>query len=275
MIRRNRITGDPVLLAPERAQRPNAYGTDVVEVCPFCPGNESMTPPEIARDGEPWRIRVFPNKYPASEQHEVIVEARGHEARFEDLAADHAERVVAMYCERQHLVPRGRSVVIFKNEGRLAGASIDHIHSQLLVTPFVPPRLQREGYAFACATRCPLCAIDDEPVVHESDHYRVITPRAAAFAYEQWIVPREHARVMTEPHELASILQHAARASRRLAPAFNWTFLNFRHEPNAHWYVAVMPRLGGMAGYEVGAGGAMNVIDADAAAAELQRQYSS
>src|SRR6266498_3998453 len=69
VIRKTPITGDPVIFAPEREQRP-----DVSEgaPCPFCPGAESQTPPEIARDGDPWRVRVFPNKFPATEQHEVI-----------------------------------------------------------------------------------------------------------------------------------------------------------------------------------------------------------
>jgi len=272
VIRRNRITADPVLVAPERSRRPHVFGD---ERCPFCPGHEDDTPPEIAREGEPWRIRVFPNKYPASEQHEVIVEAREHDGRFEDLAPDHAQAVVDMWFARYREVPRGKSALIFRNDGANAGASIAHPHSQLIVTPFVPPRLQREGYAFACMSRCPLCELDDEPLVIESDHYRVIAPRGAAFPYEQWIVPREHAKSMIEPHEIASLLQSASRASRDVAPAFNWVFLNFRHEPAAHWYVAVTPRIGGIAGYEIGAAGAMNIVDADEAVERLQRQYSS
>lgn len=274
MIRRNRITGDPVLLAPERSKRPNAFGDAAAEICPFCPGNEHETPPEIARDGEPWRIRLFPNKYPACHPHEVIVEARKHEARFEDLAPDHAARVVEMWFARHHdLRSQAVCVTIFKNDGAAAGASLDHLHSQILGTPFVPPRIAREGFAFACATRCPLCAIDDEPIVAESECYRVIAPRGAAFAYEHWIVPNDHAPVMHEPHELTSLLQFSARALRKFAPAFNWTFLNFPHEPNAHWYVAVMPRLAGLAGYEVGAGGAINIVDADDAAARLRELW--
>lgn len=275
MIRRNRITGDPVLLAPERAERPNAFGGVHESVCPFCPGNEAMTPPEIARDGEPWRIRVFPNKYPATDAHEIIVESAEHGARFEDLAPDHAARVVDFYCDRYRALSDSGTVAIFKNDGLAAGASLPHMHSQVLATPFVPPRLAREGFAFACATSCALCLIDDEPLIAETKHYRVIAPRAASFAYEQWIVPREHAPVMHALRELPSLLQSAARASRSVAPAFNWVFLNFAHEPSAHWYIAVMPRLAGLAGYEIGAGGAINVIDPDAAAQLLQRQYSS
>src|SRR5256885_10947157 len=77
MIEHNPITGDPLILAPDREQRPNLY-REGVDRCPFCAGNESDTPPEIWRDGDPWRIRVFPNKYPATARHEVIVETPIH-----------------------------------------------------------------------------------------------------------------------------------------------------------------------------------------------------
>jgi len=268
VIRRNPITGAPVLLAPERLRRPHALGGDEPIVCPFCPGNEHETPPEIWRDGDPWSIRVFPNKYPASDRHEVIVETADHDARFADIG--NAAAVVDAWLARYRALS---PAIIFKNDGRAAGASIAHAHSQILGTPFVPPRLAAEAAAFARASQCPLCTIDDEPLVRESEHYRVIAPRGSAFAYEQWIVPRAHANDVAEPRELASLLQSAARASRSVAPGFNWIFMTFPREPRAHWYVDVIPRLGGLAGYELGAGGAINIVDpAEAAATLRQRQ---
>jgi len=268
VIRRNPITGKPVLLAPERLLRPHALGGDEEIVCPFCPGNERETPPEIWRDGDPWSIRIFPNKYPASERHEVVVETADHDARFEDI--DRAATVVDAWLDRYRALS---PAIIFKNDGRAAGASIAHAHSQILGTPFVPPRLAEEAVAFARAQRCPLCDVDDEPLVGASERYRVIAPRGSAFAYEHWIVPRAHEHDVGEAHELASLLQSAARASRSVAPGFHWIFMTFPHEPRAHWYVAVIPRLAGLAGYEVGAGGAINVVDpAEAAATLRQRQ---
>lgn len=267
MIRRNPITGDPVLLAPERLLRPHALGGDEEIVCPFCPGHEHETPPEIWRDGDPWSIRVFPNKYPASERHEVVVETNDHEALFEDLP--HGAAVVDAWLTRYRALS---PAIIFKNDGRAAGASIAHAHSQILGTPFVPPRLAAEAAAFAHAAHCPLCGVGDEPLVRESEHYRVIAPRGSAFAYEQWIVPRAHANDVSDPHELAALLQSAARASRSVARGFNWIFMTFPEEPRAHWYVDVIPRLGGLAGYEVGAGGAINLVDPEEAAAALRQR---
>src|SRR5688572_23813507 len=74
--RRNRITGDPIVFAPERAARPRAFLDSSSEGrCPFCRGHEADTPPEIARAGDPWRARVVPNKYPSIPGAEVIIEA--------------------------------------------------------------------------------------------------------------------------------------------------------------------------------------------------------
>src|SRR5436190_22707708 len=101
MIEQNPITGDSRILAPERDQRPNAY-RDGIDRCPFCPGHESDTPPEIWRDGDPWRVRVFPNKYPATERHEVIVETPNHQASFGQLPPDHAAAAVNTYISRYH-----------------------------------------------------------------------------------------------------------------------------------------------------------------------------
>ena len=148
MIRRNPITGAPVLLAPERLLRPHALGGDEEIVCPFCPGHERETPPEIWRDGDPWSIRVFPNKYPATERHEIVVETADHDAGFEDL--DRAAGIVDAWLDRYRALS---PAIIFKNHGRAAGASLTHAHSQILGTPFVPPRLAAEAAAFVAGLR--------------------------------------------------------------------------------------------------------------------------
>ena len=89
MTKRTPITDDPVILAPHREARPKVYDG---APCPFCPGAEEMTPPEIARDGDPWRIRVFPNRYPPTEHAEVVVESARHEDAFDELPANQAQR---------------------------------------------------------------------------------------------------------------------------------------------------------------------------------------
>lgn len=264
MIGHNRITGDPVIVAPERAARPNAF-RDGIDRCPFCPGHESDTPPEIWRDGDPWSIRVFPNKYPASEQHEIVVESPDHHATFDQLAPAAASRVISSYIDRYYSTPAA-AVSVFKNHGRFAGASIPHLHSQILGTPFVPPRIAREAAAFAAADGCPLCDLGDEPLVGSTEHYRWIAPRGASMAYEQWIVPRPHAPEFRDENGLGALMQRATRGMLSVADSFNWIFMNFRGHPAAHWYVQLFPRTSMHAGFEFGSGSAINVVSAEEAA---------
>ena len=263
MTERTPITNDPVILAPNREARPNVYEG---APCPFCPGAEDQTPPEIARDGDPWRIRVFPNRYPPTELAEVIVESAIHDDAFDELAADQAQRAVEMYFERYRLMAASSAYVcIFKNHGRMAGASIPHLHSQLVGTPFIPLRPAREAEAFATAKRCPLCDAADHALIAETDHYRWIAPRGATFAYQQWIVPKTHEHDLGEPRELASLLQTSVRAMRTISDSFNWAFVTFPHEARGHWYVELFPRTAMVAGFELGSGTFVNTASGDIA----------
>ncbi|MEA2326327.1 MAG: UDPglucose--hexose-phosphate uridylyltransferase [Thermoanaerobaculia bacterium] len=257
MTERTPITNDPVILAPEREQRPNVFEG---APCPFCPGAEDQTPPEIARDGEPWRIRVFPNRYPPTEHAEVIVESAKHEDAFDALPPDHAARIVEMYFERYRAI-EANYVSIFKNHGRLAGASIPHLHSQLVGTSFIPLRPAREGDAFARAARCPLCDLTEHSLIAETEHYRWMAPRGSRLGYQQWIVPKSHENDLNEPRELASLLQSSVRAMRGISDSFNWALIPFPHQPRGHWYVELFPRIAMIAGYELGTGTFINSID--------------
>jgi UDPglucose--hexose-1-phosphate uridylyltransferase len=255
---RTPITDDPVILAPDRERRPNVFEG---APCPFCPGAEDQTPPEIARDGQPWRIRVFPNRYPPTEHSEVIVESAKHDDAFDALTNDHAARVVELYFDRYHAA-KSTYVSIFKNHGRLAGASIPHLHSQLVGTTFVPLRPSREGEAFARMPRCVLCDTSDHPLIAETDNYRWIAPRGATLAYQQWIVPKSHEHDLGEPRELAALLQASVGAMRNISDSFNWAFVTFPHERRGHWYVELFPRTAMIAGFELGSGTFVNPVAA-------------
>jgi UDPglucose--hexose-1-phosphate uridylyltransferase len=270
---RNPITGERVIVAPQREERPNVYEG---APCPFCPGAENETPPEICRDGHPWRIRVFPNRYPPTEHAEIIVESASHDDTFDALAPDHARRVVALYFERYRaLTAKAEYVCIFKNDGRMAGASIPHLHSQIVGVSFVPPRIAAEGAAFASAASCPLCDLREHPLIAESEHYRWIAPHGARFAYQQWIVPKAHGSEVCEPFELSTLMQQAIRAMRPLSDAFNWSFVNFPQERRAHWYLEILPRTVMIAGFELGTGTFVNTIDSISAASVLAHRHES
>jgi UDPglucose--hexose-1-phosphate uridylyltransferase len=270
MIRYNPLTGDPILFAPARAGRPSAFGQLELPRCPFCPGHEEDTPPEIARTGDPWCVRVFPNKYPSVEGAEVIVESAQHGDTFGELG--HGEEVVRMYVERYQAHAGAAYTALFKNEGPLGGASIPHVHSQVMPLPFTPPRIERELRAFG--RDCPLCAPAGH-VIREGDAFQWLAPEGSSFAYQQWIVPKRHVSEMGELRdrevgELASLLRSASRAMLTLAESYNWMFVNFPRSPAAHWYVDLMPRLTAMAGLELGTGTFVEIIDPAAAALRLR-----
>jgi len=245
-VRHHLITGEPILYAPGRAKRPQWNS----EGCPFCPGNEHETPPEVSRVGEPWRVRVFPNKFPFAEHHEVIVEAPDHDATFESIG--HAPDVVATYLDRYRALRRFGTVALFKNHGMMAGASLPHLHSQIAALPFVPPRIAREAEAFARASECPLCSVRE--AVAENAAFRLIDPQARMFSGERWIVPKRHVSEMTDIEaidDLAVMLQFAVRD---ISGAYNWLFFNFPDAPRAHCYIAVTPRVSPVAGFELETG---------------------
>jgi UDPglucose--hexose-1-phosphate uridylyltransferase len=273
--RRHVITGETVLFAPGRAGRPHAFTDDSSEVgrCPFCPGHESDTPAEIGRirgagATASWLARVFPNKYPPIEGAEVIVEAPEHDARFEDI--DHADTVVRLYIDRYRRHADSACTVMFKNQGVAAGSSIEHVHSQLVPLPFVPVRIAREIAAFE--NGCPLCA-RLENVIRETESFYWIAPSSSWMPYQQWIVPKRHVSEMSafddrELAELAELLRASSAATRS---AFNWIFMNFARAPKAHAYVEILPRMTTVAGFELGTGTFVEIIDPARAAEALRR----
>jgi len=278
-VRYNPITGDPVLFAPERSGRPNAFAHDAVDVCPFCPGNEPMTPPEVARveRGGQWIGRAFPNKYPASAHHEVIVESPDHNATWD--AIDDAAAIVSLYVERYRDMRKRNGVAyasLFKNHGATAGASLDHLHSQLLGSPVLPLRIARESAAFAAATACPLCSLRHAHTIRESDRFAWVAPEASTMMYQQWIVPRRHisepdAMTDDEMRELAGLLQSSASAMRKITNAYNWSFVSFPATGRGHFYVDVFPRMTSIAGYELGTQTFIAVVDPAKAAERLRK----
>jgi len=269
--RRHAITGEPVIFAPERAERPGAFTDSTASaLCPFCVGHEADTPPEILRFGTPWRIRVVPNKYPSVPGAEVIIESPDHDATFDRL--EHAADVVRVYVERYRAHHDAAHVALFKNEGARSGSSIPHLHSQLVPLPFLPPRVERELAGFERATSCPLCSdVSKALVIQETNAFTWLAPHASSAPYQQWIVPRRHVPTITEftseeLDELASMLRSATAATRGIADAFNWMFLTFPRTSAAHCYIELFPRVTTIAGLELGTGMFVEIVDPVAAA---------
>jgi len=221
-LRKDPITGRWVIIAPERADRPHAIvrmrPEENGEPCPFCPGNESMTPPELlvhrpiggAANGPGWTLRVVPNKFPALRvesqmfrrgqgpydllagigAHEVIIETAEHARQLHEQGAAQIHHVLAAFQSRMLDLVRDerlRHIVFFKNSGPAAGATLPHPHSQLVALPMVPgeTRLEMDAAArhFAEKERCIFCDVIDHEM-HQRE--RVVLETESFVALSPW-----------------------------------------------------------------------------------------
>jgi UDPglucose--hexose-1-phosphate uridylyltransferase len=247
-LRQDPITHDWVIVAPERAARPHDAEGGVAG-CPFCPGNESLSPPPVDRIDGPdgrWQVRAVPNKFaaltadaPAGRsgdgwrrlggfgRHEVIVETPDHVVAPGTLPADQLRRVLEMYARRYRALaaadPRLRQIVVFRNHGPRAGTSLRHPHSQVVATPAVAPETRRriaDEIAFLDATgACGICHVlaqertDGQRIVLESSAFVTLAPFAPRGDFHLQIAPRRHVPTFAEaaPAELDDLARHLAR----------------------------------------------------------------
>jgi len=310
-LRKDPITGRWVIIATDRAKRPTDFVRERVQIhgsgfCPFCYGNERKTPPEIqayrsdgsARNAPGWTLRIVPNKFPAlgiegslNRQgeglydkmngigaHEVIIETPEHNLtlasmpprRVEDVLWAYRDRIIDLKKDR-----RFKYILIFKNHGEAAGASLEHTHSQLIALPVVPKRVfeevdgAREHYNFK--ERCIFCDIIRQEaesgvrMISENQDFVAMAPFAPRFPFEMWIVPKIHQSAFEESqkHEfeqLAAMLKDMLTRLDRVLdfPAYNYIIHTSPiSEPAGdyyHWHLEIMPKLTKVAGFEWGTG---------------------
>jgi len=324
--RKDPITGRWVILAPEREKQPRRPGemNDAAcsEPCPFCAGNEAMTPPEVmAYRNEPapanspgWSVRVVSNKYPALVDfdarifapdpiyesrhalgvHEVIIESPDHVVNMGALGVEQVTQILRAYRERMRELtkdPRWRYILLYKNHGDRAGATLEHIHSQLISLPAVPElangELSGAKRHYESTGRCIYCEMIErelrqrERVVQNSAHFVVFCPFAPRFAYEIWILPKHHAAAFEQSSDedilsLASTLRELiAKLNQALDnPPFNYLFHSIppRETQSAHyhWHIEILPQVARAAGFEWGSGMHINSVTPEDAARLLR-----
>ena len=280
--RQNPISKDWTIIATERKKRPIAVGPksalSAVERCPFCPGSEDLTGPDVYQlEG----VRVVPNKYPITDYHEVIIHSPDHEKDIDELPLDQVELVLRTYRDRYNFYKSKRPdfyVHIYNNAGKEAGASIKHPHSQLVVFNRIPKEVAEEIEGakdfFGRKDRCPYCDLikkevsSRERVVLESDFFLVLTPFESQWPYEITIFPKKHQPDFgdvsdEELSDLALVLQQTLKAYNQVLshPARNfWIHSLPIREGNDlrakfyHWHLDLIPRIKTLGGLELGAG---------------------
>ena len=324
-----------VIIATERGRRPRDFDMERIlpksDVCPFCYGFEGKTPPEIfaiRSYGEPnnpgWQVRVIPNKYPALRvegevksrgyglydvrdgvgAHEVIVETPDHRKGMADFTGGEITSVLLAY--RARLLDlrndfRLRHLVIFKNHGAQAGATLSHSHSQLIAVPLSPPVAAKELHVcrkfYEAHERCIFCDLiefelkEGVRIVNETAEFVVMTPYAASFPFELRLYPKHHAHdfaLMNDRQlaELGAAMKDMLLRVRSVLkdPAYNfilhtsppqqsrpgrpdyWDSIAYDY----HWHIELVPRLTQIAGFEWGTGFFINPTSPEDAAAFLR-----
>jgi len=285
------LTGDRVILAPARALRPDTFRVRAeplppsVATCPFCRGNEHETPPEVARGGSGaaetpgWTLRVVPNKYPivgdgVPGAHEVVVLSPAHNADLGALSDDGAADVLLALRDRAafHLAHGSHYAQAFINQGKPAGASIEHPHAQLVALDFVPPRAQVRLDRFAAA------AFADDQQHRVAEGATVVwCPRASPTPFTVRIAPATGGARFDETDDEATravglSLRDTIVALRNVLGDVPYNVM-IETAPRDHtdpfrWWIEIVPRLTVTAGFELGTGVSVNIVaPADAAAA--------
>lgn len=325
-LRKDPILGRWIIISKERGKRPTDFIIDKSAskggFCPLCPGNENTTPPEVLCYGrnssEPntpgWSLRVVPNKYPALViegdlgkegeglydkmngigAHEVLVESPNHDEAMISLPPERMIQVFLAFRDRLNDLShdkRFRYVMVFKNYGRAAGASLEHSHAQLVALPILPRMIVSElagslSY-YKYKDRCVFCDIirqeinQDIRVVCQNDLFITITPYAPRSPFEMWILPKRHSSSyvsMDEPsfHALTDIFSESLRRLDKCFPDVPYNFVlhtsPLRSQPleHFHWHFEIMPKLTMIAGFEWGSGFYINPTPPEDAARYLK-----
>ncbi len=276
-----------VVIAPARLKRP----TQVREVekpeqvvkkgeffwradCPFCYGNEEMTPPEIYRwrgnnhNNSTWMVRVVPNKFPITDTHEVVIHSPDHKFDIPDLPLSSIEVLFKVFRERYRSLSGTGQVLIYNNRGLQSGESLVHPHSQIAVFP----------------RQIKLDVLPLEPirnVIFENSHFITYCPDFSQWPYEVWIALKKCCEAGggqdfgctfgevadEELIDLATIVQEILRRLLKLFPNLSY---NFYIAPGDCWYLRIIPRLTERAGLELGTGVQVNPTDPAKAAEDLK-----
>lgn len=265
-------------LAPGRDERPNEFRSRSESRCPFCAGSEESTPQELDRiegGAGGWLARSVPNLYPAFEgadgAQEVLIESPRHTTRFADLTSEEATAAVQLWARRIKAASQEqerRFLLLFKNEGPEAGASMAHTHSQLLALSEPPPGLI--GHPPASYL---------EPII-EADGLRITSPQAPRMAYEVVIEPTqdvgyEGLREAAAAARLAGLLQSlvAGIGAVNGSPSYNLMLHTKNQTPEGPpWWIEVLPRSAVAAGLEMATGLWINTVSPKDCVARLRER---
>jgi UDPglucose--hexose-1-phosphate uridylyltransferase len=310
-LRRDPVVGRWVIIDSDHPKGPSDFFKDDntptrKEICPFCPGREHQTPQEVdavrplksLANTPGWLVRTVPNKFPVLSSdgqlqkdgigiydqmtgigaHEVLIEGPDHDKTFTELTEEEIQAVISQYQGRFRKLSydsRFKYVVIFKNFGFSAGATVEHPHSQIIALPMVPKTVLEElkgaEHYHQYRGRCVFCDMisqeyqDKERIVAENSSFLAFCPYAPRYAFETWIIPKEHSADFANIYEatqahLAQILQDVLKRVKKVLgnPSYNYYLhtapIGYANLACYHWHIEIIPKLTRSVGFEWGTG---------------------
>jgi UDPglucose--hexose-1-phosphate uridylyltransferase len=306
-LRKDYLMDRYVIIASERSKRPVLFKKTKVsnkknnydKQCPFCKGNEAMLPGinkeyNVKKGKSSDIIRIVPNKYEAAMQkgnpelrndnlfytysssygiHEVIIETLNHSIEFEELPLSQIKKIIEVYIEStKELIgkPNIKYISLFKNQGKEAGASINHTHSQIIGYNIVPELVKEKNKKakefFEKNNKCAYCEIierekDSDRRVFENDSFIAFCPYASRFQFEVLLMPKRHFASLIdmdkkEIKDLAESLKKILTTLEKIGPTpFNIMFFNTHkvgdNENYFHFHIEIAPRISNFAGFEI------------------------
>ena len=261
--------------------------------CYFCPEKIDLEKHVMKIGGAiTWQIKVVPNKFPAVSLknakaygvQEVVVETPEHGTHLEALPEQQVAALLGVYASRTQAISKNKKIeyiLIFKNAGGPAGASIQHAHSQIFATQFLPPHLldkSQKVQQYKLRTgHCVYCDVMEKErqgprFVYEDAHVVAFTPYASMHNYELWIMARRHIDNVTllndaERLSWSKVLKQALKKIVALNLPYNFYFHQVIHDEDQHLYMKITPRGSIWAGVEIGSGLIINPVSPEDAAA--------
>lgn len=300
-IRKDYIQDKYVIIARMREGKPRdtveCNPTPTPKPCSFCPervaGEASIFD---VRENGAWAIKVLSNKYPvvalgnprAYGVQEVVIETPHHEMQLDELPEGYIARLLGVYAARTREISKNKKIeyiLIFKNSGGKAGASLQHSHSQIFATHFLPPHLldkSQKTQAYKLRTgRCLYCDVIKKErrgprAVFEDERVIAFTPWASLYNYEIWILPKRHLdniTLLTDAERLswAKILKRVLGKIVKLGLPYNFYFHQVINDEDQHLYMKITPRGSAWAGVEIGSGLIVNPVSPEDAAEYYRR----
>lgn len=279
--------GYSCILSTNREDRP--FINEKTEACPFCPGHETLLEKiwlEFKEEDQCFDVRIVNNKYAVCYKdtelygiHDVVIDTPKHEENPKDFSIKQWQKILQAIWQRWHEIEKDERInfiQIFKNYGRIAGASILHSHWQIVALEEIPLTVINQYKSFENKHKeegkCPICekvkCLSNEYKILENAQWIAFAPEASQLPHETWIVPKRHLHHYGETTQesreaLGEVLRTLLKGIDDILEqvAYNICFIGGKIQGDYHFFIKILPRVGNWAGFELATSCFINTVD--------------